>query len=111
MCRKSRGSEAIIYEPVLDYAWCHFGRDLTNPTTYPFAIFWGISSSGWREEAQMASKGSECGLNFLYERRFKRKAGPTRGGGAWSTRVPQAENGPCRRPHVLGELVPGLVLR
>ena len=81
-----RGSEAITYEPVLDYAWCHFGRDLANPATYPFAIFWGIFSSGWREEAEMASKGSEFGLNFLNELPGGgRKPGPGRGGGAWST--------------------------
>ena len=34
---KEARSEAITYEPVLDYAWCHFGRDLANPAMHlPF---------------------------------------------------------------------------
>ena len=37
-----RGSEAITYEPVLDYAWCHFGRDLANPAMHlPFRYLLG----------------------------------------------------------------------
>ena len=70
-----RGSEIITDEPFLDYAWCNFAVDLLNPEIYPFAIYWGIFSSGWREEAVKASTGgldTALGLNFLFENRFKK---------------------------------------
>ena len=70
-----RGDEIITDEPFLDYAWCNFAVDLLNPEIYPFAIYWGIFSSGWREEAVKASTGgldTALGLNFLYENRFKK---------------------------------------
>ena len=86
VCRKRRAPRPSPTSP----SWITPGATSvetspTPPCTYPFAIFCGIFSSGWREEAEMASKGSEFGLNFLNENGGGRKPGPGRGGGAWST--------------------------